>query len=235
MSTEITTEVKADVSEEVSEKEEKKGKGKGKVIAVLVLTLLLAAGVGTVFHFYTRTVNYVTTDNARVTTNIIRIMSPMGGTLERLTVAPGHRVAEDEIIGWVDHNGPLRSPVNGVVVESSAVLNQVVAPMEPVAVIADTDRIHIQANISENDIMRVQRGQTVIVTIDALGNRQFTGYISEIGRITSAELTGNVLFFNTGGTFTRVTHLIPVEIIIIDDFDLSHLIGVNARVQIRVN
>jgi len=233
MSNDITKEV-AEAVDTTEVKDEKK-KGKGKLILVIILTLALIAGVVIGLHFYRRGVNYITTDNARVTTNIIHVMSPVGGTLERFRISEGHRVEENEVIGWLENAGAIRSPVDGLVVKSHAVENQVISPMQPVAVIADTNRIHIEANIEETDIMRIRRGQAVIVTIDALGSEQFTGYVSEIGMITQAELTGNALFFNTGGTFTRVTHLIPVEIIIIDDVDLSHLIGVNARVQIRVN
>jgi RND family efflux transporter MFP subunit len=72
------------------------------------------------------------------------------------------------------------------------------------------------------------------VTIDPFGSRQFTGYVAEIGQVTAAELTGNAMFFNTGGTFTRVTHLIPVRVNIVDDVNLDSFIGVNARVRISL-
>jgi len=245
MSQEITTtevtevEVKkdkatqADASEETETTEKKKGKG--KIILVLVLTLLLAGGAFFGFNFYMRGVNYISTDNARVTTNIITVISPSVGRLESYTAVEGQRVERDEIIGWVEHAGPLRAPIDGLVVRSYAVENQMVSPMEPLAVIADVGRIHIEANIEETDILRIQRGQAATITVDALGRQQFAGYVAEIGRVTTAELTGSALFFNTGGTFTRVTHLIPVEINIVDDVDLSYLIGVNARVQISVS
>ena len=204
-----------------------------KVISVLMtITLVVGGGIG--LHFW-RGMNYLTTDNARVTTNIISIMPTVPGILERYTLFEGQRVERGEVIGWVENNGPLRSPIDGVVVQVGAVQDQVVSPVEPVAAIADVGRIHIQANIEETDILRVQVGQTVIVTIDALGNQQFAGYVSGIGRVTQAEMTGNALSFNTGGNFTRVTHLIPIEINIADNIDLSHLIGVNASVRIRLS
>lgn len=232
MSNEAKTETTTTAKPEEAAAEKKKGKA-GKVL-VVVLTLVLAVGVGVGIHFHTRATNYVATDNARVTTNIIHIISPIPGRLERYTLFEGRRVEQDEIIGWVEHNGPLRSPIDGLVIRSYAVENQVVSPAQPVAVIADTGRIHIAANIEETDIGRIRRGQSVSVTIDALGRSQFRGYVAEIGHITAAELAGTAMFFNTGGTFTRVTHLIPVEINITDDVSLESLIGVNARVRISV-
>ena len=211
-----------------------KKKGKGKFYIVLVLTLVLATGAGVGIYFAWQSTNYITTDNARVTANLIHISSSMPGTLERFTAYEGRFVEENEVLGWIENGEAMRSPVNGLVIHTNAVQDQSVLPMEPLAVIADTGSIHIQANIEETNIMQVRLGQPAIVTIDGLGNRQFNGYVAEIGHITQAELTGTALFFNTGGTFTRVTHLIPIKINIIDDVDLNTLIGVNARVRIPV-
>ena len=200
-----------------------------KIALMAALALAIAAGVG--FFFVWRGASYIITDNARVTTNLIAVSSNIPGPLERFSIHEGQSVSENEVLGWVENGEAMRSPVAGLVIHTNAVQDQIVTPMDRLAVIADKNSIHIQANIEETDIMRLQVGQPAIVTIDGLGNQQFNGYISEIGRITQAELTGNALFFNTGGTFTRITHLIPVEVNIIDDIDLTNLIGVNARVR----
>jgi len=208
---------------------------KTKVIIALVITLIMGSGVGAGIYFISQSINYLTTDNARVTTTLFPVVPTMPGTLERLNVTLGTVVAENDIIGWVQNDAAMRSPVNGIVVYTSAVQDQLVSPHEPVAIIADTSDIHIRANIEETDISRLQLGQQVFVTIDTFGSRQFTGYISEIGMITQAELTGQAMFFNTGGTFTRVTHLIPIKVSLLDeDVNLDTLIGINARVRIPV-
>ncbi|MCL2437047.1 MAG: hypothetical protein FWD00_03300, partial [Clostridiales bacterium] len=62
---------------------EKTKKGKGKVIFVLILTLVLIGGAATGFYFISQSMNYLTTDNARVTTDLIEISSGMPGVLER--------------------------------------------------------------------------------------------------------------------------------------------------------
>ena len=223
-----------EVTKDTNENEEENKKGKGKYIFLLVLVGLLAGGGWFGFNLVQQSISYLTTDNARVTTNLIPITANVPGTLERFMIFEGQYVEENEILGWVENGEAMRSPVNGLVLHTSAVQDQMVSPMEPIAVIADTSRIHIQANIEETDILRVYLGQPAIVTIDGFGNRQFNGYVADIGRITNAELSGQALFFNTGGTFTRVTHLIPIEINIIDDVNLDSLIGVNARVRLPV-
>ena len=218
--------------DENEEQETKKSSWKGRIILALILTVLLAGGTVVGLHFYSESVNYFTTDNASVTTDLFAITPSMPGRLERFTVAEGLYVEENEILGWVESGPSFRSPVDGIVVLTNAVQGQLVSGHEPVAVIADTGAIHIQANVEETDISALHVGQPAIVTIDVFGSRQFTGYISEIGNITHAELSGATMFFNTGGTFTRVTHLIPVKINIVDDVNLDNLIGVNARVRI---
>ena len=212
--------------------ENTKKKGKGKILAVLLITLLLAGGAGAGGFFVWQSSGYLTTDNARVTTSLIHIAPNIPGILERFTVYVGRYVVDNEILGWVENDTAMRSPVNGLVIHTDAVQDQSVSPMQTVAVIADTGNIHIEANIEETDIPRLQIGMEVIVTIDPFGNRQFSGYIAEIGMITSAELAGTAMFFNTGGTFTRVTHLLPVRVNITDDVNLDNFIGVNARVRI---
>ena len=233
MSNEQIAEVKENIETQTKEKTEKK-KGKGKIVLGLILTLMLMIGAGVGYYFVWQGANYIVTDNARITTDLVTISSNTPGTLERFMIYEGRPVEQDEVLGWVEHGEAMRSPIDGLVIHTSAVQGQEVLPMEPLAVVANVGNLHIQANIEENDILRIQPGQTVFVTIDAFGNRQFTGYVSKIGHITQAELTGAALFFNTGGTFTRVTHLIPVEIVLLDDVNLSHLIGTNARVRIRI-
>ena len=217
-----------------NENEKKKMSSKTKLIIVFIITAIFAGSTILGITLVQRGRNYLTTDNARVTTSLVYIASNIPGTLERFNITEGQHVSENEILGWVENGEAMRSPVNGLVVYTDVSQGQMVPPMQPLAVIADTSRIHIQANIEETDIQRVRLGQSVSVTVDGLGNQEFSGYVSNIGHITAAELSGQAMFFNTGGTFTRVTHLIPVEVRIIDDVTLDSFIGVNARVRIAV-
>ena len=220
-------------NDEATQATEKK-KGKGKIVVILVLALALLAGAGAGALYLTRSANYVVTENARITANLVTILPAMPGTLERFTIYEGRYVEKNEILGWVENGESFRSPIDGLVVSASAVQGQIVSPMEPLAVIADTGNLHIQANIEETYIAMIQEGQTVSVTIDAFGREQFTGYVAGIGSITDAELTGTAMFFNTGGTFTKVTQLIPIRINITDDVDLDSFIGLNATVRIQL-
>ncbi|MCL1878362.1 MAG: HlyD family efflux transporter periplasmic adaptor subunit [Defluviitaleaceae bacterium] len=220
------------MNEEKKIEQEKKGGSKFWIVAVL--TLLLVGGAATGIYFVWRSAGYITTDNATVTTTLFDVMPPVPGILERFTVSEGQYLAENDVIGWVENGESMRSPFEGLVVSTSARQGQQVSPMDRLAVIADVNNIHVRAYVDETDVGRLYRGQSVYVTIDPFGNRQFSGYISEISRITSAELAGQSLFFNTGGNFTRVVRILPIEIRITDDVLLNDFIGVNARVRIQL-
>ncbi|MCL2392478.1 MAG: efflux RND transporter periplasmic adaptor subunit [Oscillospiraceae bacterium] len=220
--------------EEVTESTDKPKK-KSKAIGFIILILLIAGGVILTLHLIGSSGNYLTTDNARVTTTLAPITANIPGTLERFTIYEGRRVAENEVIGWVENGESIRAPFEGKVILTNVVQEQRVSLMEPLAVIADANALHIQANIYETDINKVQVGQFVTLTIDPYGNRQFSGYVAEIGAITQAELSGTAMFFNTAGTFTRVTQLIPIKINVEDDVDLASIIGASATVRIRIS
>ena len=205
---------------------------KSKLPIVLIITIILAIGVGIGVYFVYNSMGYLTTDNARVTTDLITVTPSIPGPLERFNLYEGQIVEQNQVLGWVENDNAMRSPVDAIVLYTSARASQFVLPGEPIAVLGDLNRIHITANIEETDIGKLYLNQRVNATIDTFGNQRFGGYISNIGRITQAELTGTAMFFNTGGNFTRVTHLFPIEITITDDIDLTNLIGVNARISI---
>jgi len=179
-----------------------------------------------------RSMGYLNIDNARVTTHMVHLSPGLPGILERFTATEGQFLSSGDIIGWVEHDDAMRAPFDALVMRTNAVQGQSVVPGTSLAVVADINRIHIEANFYETDIPQLYLGQRVTVTIDLLGDEVFEGFVSNIANITSAELTGNAMFFNTGGTFTRVTPLIPVEVTLIDDVLLHNFIGVNARVRV---
>jgi len=199
------------------------------IVGMLAAVILGGAGIGyAVWH----SAGFLATDNARVTTTFIPIAANASGVLERFVTYEGQRVYENKILGWVEGGEAIRSPIDGLVVQVSAVQGQFVSQAGTIALIADTNHLHIEANIEETDISSVRTGQAVYVSIDGFGNQQFSGIVSGIGNITQAELGGNPLSLNLGGAFARRTHLVPVEIRIIDDINLESVIGLNARVQI---
>ncbi len=207
---------------------------KGHSIILLVAAVVIVIGLSVWYGFYWQSNTYFSTENAKVTANLYTITPTTAGKLVKLNVKEGAAVRENEVLARVE-NGPfLKSPVDGQVVKSDVVLNQVVSPSNAIAVIAEGDNIYVGANIEETDIAKIKTGQSVTVMLDAYPGRRFKGHVEEIDQVTQSALSGNMTSFSTSGTYTKVTQLIPVRIDLDEDVALEGLIGTNATVKIKV-
>lgn len=74
------------------------------------------------------------------------------------------------------------APVSGTLIERHLILGEVVEPVKPLFVIADLSNLWVIADIAENDISKVGKGQRVTVVASSYPDREFTGrvvYISD--------------------------------------------------------
>lgn len=199
-----------------------------------IIAVIIMVGVGVSYYFYWESNNYFTTDNSKVTTKLYTVMASANGKLVKLNISEGSFVGENEIVARVENGPYVKSPINGQVVKSDVVLNQVVAANTVVAIIADTNSVYVNANIEETDIMKLKEGQEVSVKLDAYPGENFKGHIEEINRITQSAISGGAASLTTSGTYTKVTQFIPVKIVIDDEVDLNGLIGTNSTVKIKI-
>ena len=219
-----------------TEKTDKKGKLSKKTqrLIGIAVTAAVCAGLGVLAYFLYTGATYLSTQNARVTATTINIVPMTAGRLTRWTVREGDIVAENEVIGRVENTSYLRSPINGKVVKSNAIINQLVSQASVIGVIADTSDMYILANIEENKIMKVKENQKVQVDLDAYPRRSFEGIVSEINMLTQDAL-GGTMSLTTSGTFVKTTKLIPVKIRLADkSLDLSQILGTNAAIRIKL-
>lgn len=199
-----------------------------------IIGIVILGGVGIWYYFYWQGNTYFTTENAKVTAELYTVLPSTSGRLVKLNVTEGSQVRENEVIGRLQNGSYLRSPINGQVVKSDLVLNQLVSPTVVAAVVADTSNIYIGANIEETEIIKIKEGQEVTVQLDAYPGQEFKGHIKEINKVTQAALSGNATSFTTSGTYTKVTQLIPVKIALEDKVKLEGLIGTNSTIKIKL-
>lgn len=79
----------------------------------------------------------------------------------------------------------VRSPINGTIISLSSKSGERVVgtgqfPGTEVLKIADLDNMLLKVEVNENDIVNVQVGNPVTITVDAFGERTFKGEVSEI-------------------------------------------------------
>lgn len=62
-------------------------------------------------------------------------------------------------------------------------MGEIVSPQSPIAVIGNYQDFVLEMQVDENDILRVQNGQKVIVTLDSYKNQAFEARVSKISEI----------------------------------------------------
>jgi RND family efflux transporter MFP subunit len=77
----------------------------------------------------------------------------------------------------------LRSKTNGIVYSILKTIGEIVNPQSPIAVIGNYQDFVLEMQVDENDILRVQNGQKVIVTLDSYKNQAFEARVSKISEI----------------------------------------------------
>ena len=204
---------------------------KAMVIAAAIVILLAGLGIGGYFMYEGSF--YYQTDNAKVDTVIYQLTANASGQLVIMNISQGDEVKAGQVLAQVEKGPYVRSPVDGTVTDVKMQKGDYVTASDVILVVAKTSDMYITANVEETNILKIQKGQSVSISLDAYG-RSFDGYVEDVNTITSTKLTGSAGSFTTSGTYTKVVQLIPIRIKLLDNVDLADIIGTNATVKIRI-
>ena len=91
----------------------------------------------------------------------------------------------------------LTAPFSGTVSSLNAELGENITPLKPIMRIINTNGLTVKISVPENEIAKVQVGDTAEVVIPALGERRY------MGKVTEKSLTASLL-----------THSYPVKVLI---------------------
>jgi len=202
-------------------------------LVIAVVMVIVLAGLGYAGYSIYQGSFYYQTDNAKVDTVIHQLSANASGQLIRLYVAQGDEVKAGQVLAQVEKSPYIRSPIEGTVTEVKLQKGDYVTAADVILVVAKTADMYITANVEETNILKIQKGQRVAVSLDAYG-KSFDGYVEDVNTVTSTKLSGSASSFTTSGTYTKVTQLIPVKIKLVDNVDLADIIGTNATVKIRI-
>lgn len=229
-------ESEAQKQEDASNSKSKKMK-KIKTLLGGIVVILLAVGTG----YYLYSMRYVTTDDAQISIaegESVPITVPFPGRLSSWKANLNDEVNQGQVIGTESNQSVLadtptiipiiqgndllsqklmemeniRSPISGKVMQANASTGQGVQPGQVLAVIANSKKLEVTANILETDISRVRVGQKVDLTVDGLPSQALQGVVSRIDDVTQSvfSLVPNVTA--ASGSYTRVEQRIPVTI-----------------------
>jgi multidrug resistance efflux pump len=148
-------------------------------------------------------------------------------------VAQNQGVLAGQVLARMANGSAIKSPIDGTVIDIKMQEGDYATPTYVVMVVAKTSDIYITANVEETEILKIHKGQSVTVSLDAYG-RSYGGTVEEVDTVTSTKLAGSATSFTTSGTYTKVTQLLPVKIKLVEAINLADIIGTNASVKIRI-
>ena len=204
-----------------------------KTMIIVAAIVILLAGSGIAGYFIYEGSFYYQTDNAMVDAVIYQLTANASGQLVIMNISQGDQVEAGQVLAQVEKGPYLRSPVDGTVTDVKMQKGDYVTASDVILVVAKTSDMYITANVEETNILEIQPGQNVSVSLDAYG-QSFDGYVEDVNTVASTKLAGSATSFTTSGTYTKVTQLIPIKIKLIDNVDLADIIGTNATVKIRI-
>lgn len=214
--------------------------GKRRVFIILILVAMAVTMVAVGLYYWYENTYYVSTDDARVTGNIVRVTPQIAGKLLEFNLEEGQQVKKGQILGRQEMvNLPesnveiatMRSPIKGIVLKKQGNVGEVVTPGHTLAMLVDPDSLYISANIDETKIDRIKPGEMVDITIDSYPGRKFYGQVKSIGLATAA--TFSILPTSSGGNFTKVVQKVPVKILLAEN-NVRLLPGISAVIKIHV-
>jgi RND family efflux transporter MFP subunit len=74
----------------------------------------------------------------------------------------------------------IRAPFTGVIIRKNVESGDVTAPGEPLLVLEDQSTLKFRTSVKEQDVARIDKGQTITVTIDALDDLALAATVTKI-------------------------------------------------------
>ncbi|MDD3715646.1 MAG: efflux RND transporter periplasmic adaptor subunit [Candidatus Marinimicrobia bacterium] len=109
----------------------------------------------------------------------------------------------------------LVAPIDGTVIglkkEQGEIAMGSTFQADVVMTVADLSGMEVEVDVNENDIVRVELGDSVDIEIDALGKKRFAGYVTEISQLATTSGAGTQNAVTNFKVVVKMTD-IPAEI-----------------------
>lgn len=128
----------------------------------------------------------------------------------------------------------IRAPVDGVIGNRAVQPGDYVQTGQRLASLVPLDDVYIDANFKETQLARLQPGQPVNVSVDALPDREITGTVTSV-----SPASGSVFSLlppdNATGNFTKIVQRLAVRIKLPEDVTAQRLLRPGMSVVVNVN
>lgn len=213
-----------------------------KMVLINIITIIVLIVIGVVgFYFWNNATSYVSTDNAKVDGDQMKIASPASGEIKSLDVKQGEKLKKGDKVAEVAAQGEggqskemsIKMPIDGTIVKTDGMEGSMAQAGNPIAYAYNLDDLYITANVDEKDVADIEKGNDVDVDIDGQ-KATVSGKVDQIGDATAASFS-LMPSSNSDGNYTKVSQVVPVRISLDSEPSKNVVPGMNAEVKIHKN
>jgi len=113
-------------------------------------------------------------------------------------------------------NTKIKSPIDGRIAEKFVDIGQMVSPGTPVVKVIDIDRVKVEIEVSEDEVIKIKKGQSIMLAADVYPGVEFTGEVLSVSPQASLN-----------------TRTYPVEVVVPNNRENELKSGMIVRVNIR--
>jgi len=142
----------------------------------IIIIILAVSGV----LFYKSISSYISIEDGTVSAPIISITPETSGILDEVYVKVGDKVTTGQSLARVGSE-ILTSKVTGIIIYTNNTPGQFFTYASPVIKMIDTNELRVIGTIKEDaGLTKISIGDPAKFTLDAFGNKEFTGIVEEI-------------------------------------------------------
>jgi HlyD family secretion protein len=121
----------------------------------------------------------------------IKIIPEFSGKVEDLKVSEGDSVKKGQLLARVGNRSSLTAPINGIILslkvkEGENVTGNSFNTGTEIMTVADMSVLEVRTDVGENDVVKIHKGDSAIVEVDAYSNRKFKGVVVSIANSVKA-------------------------------------------------
>lgn len=185
-----------------------------KMVLINIITIIVLIVIGVVgFYFWNNATSYVSTDNAKVDGDQMKIASPASGEIKSLDVKQGEKLKKGDKVAEVAAQGEggqskemsIKMPKDGTIVKTDGMEGSMAQAGNPIAYAYNLDDLYITANVDEKDVADIEKGNDVDVDIDGQ-KATVSGKVDQIGDATAASFS-LMPSSNSDGNYTKVSQV----------------------------
>lgn len=213
-----------------------------KMVLINVITIVVLVIIGVVgFHFYNQATGFVSTDNAKVDGEQIKVSAPAAGEIKSFDVKNNEKLSKGDKVAEIATKGEdgqsqkmdIKMPQDGTIVKTDGMEGSMAQAGSPIAYAYNLDDSYITANVDEKDIADVEEGKDVNITLDG-EDAELKGKVEEVGKATASSFS-MMSSTNSDGNYTKVSQVVPVKISLDSKPSNNVVPGMNAEVKIHKN